>query len=293
MLRRSRLGLAFGLVLALSQIGSAPPQPPTGFVGAVRLSSDDPKFGGFSAVSIGQGGASIIALSDRGSYTDGPLMRDETGRLTGANFAPMRALSGPEGVRLRGNDADSEALAIGANGSLYVGFEVNVRILRYDHLGGSGDPLPTNPAFTDLRPNRSLEALAIDANGTLYTIPERPAPGPTLPLYRLADGIWLPPLGLPRPDNFRPVAADIGPDGRLYLLERRFHGPRGFASRLRRFDLDSLHGETLLQTSPGLHDNLEGLSVWQARDGLRATMISDDNFLALQVTEIVEYRLPD
>jgi hypothetical protein len=52
--------------------------------------------------------------------------------------------------------------------------------------------------------------------------------------------------------------------------------------------------ETLLQSAPGQHDNLEGISVWRDKAGsLRLTMISDDNLLFLQRTEIVEYRVPD
>ena len=293
MRRRHRIGLAFGLVLALSQTGSVPPQPPQGFLSALTVLGPVPGFGGFSALDVGPAGAWLTALSDRGTYADGPMTRDATGRLMAVAFGPMRRLSGPDGTALRGDEADSEGFAKGANGIVHVAFENNVRILRYDHLGGTAALVPENPAFATLPPNRSLEALAVDRAGTLYAVPERPAIGPTLPLYRFGAGVWLPALALPRPDNFRPVAADIGPDGRLYLLERRFHGPRGFASRLRRFDLDTLDSETLLQTPPGLHDNLEGLSVWQAPDGLRATMISDDNFLSFQVTEIVEYHLPD
>ena len=50
---------------------------------------------------------------------------------------------------------------------------------------------------------------------------------------------------------------------------------------------------TLLQTDPGTFDNLEGLAVWRDATGLRATMISDDNFLALFRSQIVEFRLPE
>jgi hypothetical protein len=43
-----------------------------------------------------------------------------------------------------------------------------------------------------------------------------------------------------------------------------------------------------------MHDNLEGLSVWRDDQGvLHATMISDDNFIFVQQTQIVEYRLLD
>ena len=49
-----------------------------------------------------------------------------------------------------------------------------------------------------------------------------------------------------------------------------------------------------MQTEPGLHDNLEGLSVWRDPQGrLRATMVSDNNYLFIFRSEIVEYRLPD
>ena len=93
------------------------------------------------------------------------------------------------------------------------------------------------------------------------------------------------------------MAADFGPDGRFYLLERDFRPLGGFASRLRRFDIGEagLGAEvTLIETPFALHDNLEGLSVWRDDRGrLRATMISDDNFIFVQQTQIVDYLLPD
>ena len=79
--------------------------------------------------------------------------------------------------------------------------------------------------------------------------------------------------------------------GRLYLLERDFAGI-GFRSRVRRFAPDGTGEEVLLETGIGVHDNLEGISVW--RDDLsriRLTMVSDDNFRFFQRTEFVEYAL--
>ena len=36
----------------------------------------------------------------------------------------------------------------------------------------------------------------------------------------------------------------------------------------------------------------KGLAVWRAEDGtIRLTMVSDDNFMSLQNTEIVEYAI--
>ena len=49
--------------------------------------------------------------------------------------------------------------------------------------------------------------------------------------------------------------------------------------------------EILLETRPLQYDNLEGISVWHDGTDIRVTLISDDNFIFLQRTEIVEYRL--
>jgi len=65
---------------------------------------------------------------------------------------------------------------------------------------------------------------------------------------------------------------------------------------VRRFALsDSALGppEVLLETTPLQYDNLEGIAVWQDAQGIRLTMISDDNFLFVQRTEVVEYRVRD
>ena len=89
-----------------------------------------------------------------------------------------------------------------------------------------------------------------------------------------------------------PHDLEIGPDGRLYLLERAFTG-FAFRSRVRALTLGpkrAVTSETLLTTPSWRHDNLEGLSVWKdAQNRIRLTMISDDNFRAIQRTQFVEY----
>ncbi|MFN6980242.1 MAG: esterase-like activity of phytase family protein, partial [Gemmobacter sp.] len=93
--------------------------------------------------------------------------------------------------------------------------------------------------------------------------------------------------------GFLPVAADFGPDGALWVLERRFLRHGAFGSRLRRARrADLASWATILQTPDGVHGNLEGLSLW--RDGAgrtRAAMVADDNFRWLQRNEFVEYVL--
>jgi hypothetical protein len=49
---------------------------------------------------------------------------------------------------------------------------------------------------------------------------------------------------------------------------------------------------TLLETGFGATDNLEGISVWRDQAGrTRVTLVSDDNFFALQRTVVMEYLL--
>ena len=46
---------------------------------------------------------------------------------------------------------------------------------------------------------------------------------------------------------------------------------------------------TLLQTLPARYDNLEALTVWRDAIGrTRVMMISDDNFLSVQETQVIE-----
>jgi hypothetical protein len=50
--------------------------------------------------------------------------------------------------------------------------------------------------------------------------------------------------------------------------------------------------ENLFATGQLSHENLEGISVWTHQKGAtRVTMISDDNFLPILSSEVVEYIL--
>lgn len=301
MRRRSQRALTAGLVLilALGPEGSATPGPNPGHVASFRWAMPgDPLFGGLSGIEITADGSGLVALSDRGTWTRGTIRRDTAGRIVAVEAGPMRYLKGKGRAPLQRARSDSEGLAIAADGTMYVSFEGAARVLRYRRPGGSAENLPVPPAFRRMQGNGALEALAVDAEGTLYTLPERS--GSTtrpFPVYRFRNGEWDQPFAIPRLDSFLPVGADIGPDGRFYLLERQFRGLLGFASRVRRFSIDgdSLGpGELLVQTSAGTHDNLEGISVWRDAAGrLTLSMVSDDNFKFFLRTEIVEYRVPD
>ncbi|TNF20051.1 MAG: esterase-like activity of phytase family protein [Rhodobacteraceae bacterium] len=255
---------------------------------------DAPGFGGFSAIDFTESGEGFVAISDRGYVVEGRVRR-EGGRITGIESTRPEAIRNTRGRPMTGKArGDSEGLAIGADGRRYVSFEGDHRVWVYP-TPGRAIALPRHPDFAGLQNNSGLEALAIDARGWLYTLPERSGQMTRpFPVYRYRDGTWDQPFDIPRIGGFQPVGADIGPDGMFYLLEREFSG-FGFRSRVRRFALSPTGlgpGEVLFTSRLGMHDNLEGLAVSRTPSGeIRLTMISDDNFRVFQRTEIVEYLL--
>lgn len=263
------------------------------YLGSYRWQMDGPDFGGFSAIELDDAGARFIALTDRGHLVQGQMIRDAGGRLQAVEAGPLVPLRDIEGATLRKRASDSEGLALAPQGGFYVSFEGQHRIRRYTAPDQPAQRVAGHPDFADMQMNSSLEALAIDARGHLFTLPERSgALDRPFPVYRFDGQGWDIPFSLPRSGGFLPVGADIGPDGWLYLLERALTGP-GFRSRVRRFDIsgDRVNAEEVLfQTRTRQHDNLEGISVWQDGQGRTwLTMIADDNFRFFQRTEIVEY----
>lgn len=249
-------------------------------------------FGGFSAIEVSPNGRNFVALTDRSHIIRGAFVRKD-GRIDGVYLhaeSPLLDLRGKFDDR-----ADSEGLAQRRDGSLVVSFEGDHRLASYRQIDSAGQSLPPNRFFQRLQSNGGLEALAVDRQGRLFTLPEyQVLPGKGIPVYRFDDQGWSQPFFLPKRGGFRPVGADFGPDGRFYLLERSY-SPFGFRSRVRSFQFasDAAFDERLiLQSQTGTYDNLEGLSVWRdAKGRLRLTMISDDNFRVFQKTEIVEYIL--
>jgi hypothetical protein len=227
-----------------------------------------------------------------------PRCRGAAGEISDISDAAILTLKGAGDAPLNLEHNDTEGLAVAADGTVFVSLEGRARVLRYDDPGGSAVNLPNPREFGAMQRNSSLAALAIDARGWLYTLPERSgvldAP---FPVYRFDGVAWDQPFSIPRQGQFLAVGADFGPDGRLYLLEREFHGLLGFQSRVRRFVVtgDAINaGEVVLETLVGQHGNQEGLAVWRDAMGqLRLTMVSDDNFRFFLSTSLVEYRIPD
>lgn len=258
--------------------------------GTVELDSDNPNFGGFSGLSVQDG--HLIAVSDRGHW----LLADIEDRPNGlfptkAGYAPMRDDSGE---RMESSGRDAEGLTL-RDGNLIVSFERDHRIAFHLQDGWLGDDF-YDRAFEGLGNNKGLEGLATTPDGWLIAIAERPdAKGFPVFLVRYSgkvDRAWL-----PADSRHYVTGADVGPDGRLYVLKRDFSILLGVSILIDRYDLDA-EGVPLAKSRKRLArfesasgiDNMEGISLWtDARGDTRLALISDDNFNGFQRTLLMDF----
>ena len=298
MRRRARLGLIAAILLLATPFGAAPVGWPAVLVGRYLWKGSDPDFGGFSGIDLEADGLGFTAVSDRGTIRQGRLVRDTSGAVTGVEAGPAIRLKDSKGQDLHGVLSDSEGVALKPDGTVCISFEGYHRVACYPKPGGPSEPLPRPKAFDGLQNNSSFESLAIGPDGTFYTMPERSGLlERPFPVWRFRNGRWDQPFSVPRDGDWLPVGSDFGPDGRFYLLERDFRWLLGFRSRVRSFALDPsgfTDARVVLETETGAFDNLEGIALWRdAAGAVRMTLVSDDNFLGLLRTELVDFRLAE
>ncbi|QDY70002.1 esterase-like activity of phytase family protein [Qingshengfaniella alkalisoli] len=296
-MQRGLGGALIGFALAGCAL-AADPSERLELLGSYHWTGDDEHFGGFSGLEVSDDGNSFTVITDRSFITRGTFQRED-GRIASVAAEPLAPLVNSKGERLEGYMSDSEGLAQAADGTLYISFEGFHRVSRLiegenkENIVGWID----RPAeFNSFQNNSAMEALAIDPQGRPIASLERSGDwDKPFPVYRLEGDRWTQPYFIPRRGKHLLVGADVGPDNRLYIIERKFSGILGFSSRIRSF---AFHGDTLtdeqllIETPTGKFDNLESISVWRDDGGaIRLTLISDDNFFPLQRTEFVEYRL--
>ncbi len=279
------------------------------FRGGLSLTSKFKEFGGLSAIRVQPDGANFIAVTDKGWWLKGRIVYDGT-RPVGIADAQMAAMQGPDGLTLASRRwYDTESIAQD-EGTLYVGIERVNRIVRFDYgkdgLLARGVPVEVPPQVRTLPNNKGLEALLfvprnLPLGGTLIAISERGLDKERNILAFLIGG--------PRPGTFtvkRNADYDISdaallPSGDILILERKFSWTSGLFIRIRRLKLSDVRpgalvdGPTLFEADLGYAiDNMEGLSVHRSASGETVlTMISDDNFSALQRTLLLQFTLAE
>lgn len=272
-------------------------------VQVLQLEPDLEMLGGWSAIDVDATGREGWILNDGSFLARIAIRRDDKDTIESMSVQPFGYLIAPtEGNGVASSDTsyrDAEGLVRTPDGGAFIQFEQPPLLLRVTEANTVKRLTPLRKGFP-IGSNIGPEALAQDANGTLYTLPERPFPeGEPYTLWaQPLKGTWAPILQILRKGKrWHMTGADIGPDGALYLLERRIT-LAGFMSRVRRFSLSApqletpIEGTVVYQSSPGKHGNLEGLSVWLDRSqNLRLLMIADDNQMIFQRGEIVEVTL--
>jgi hypothetical protein len=285
-------------------------------LGALKLSSADDRFGGFSGIAVSGDGRTLLAVSDQSWWLKGDLQYTD-GKLSGLANARMAPLAGPDGRRAKQKRMqDAEALVAltpkGPDGPVAVGFERVPRVQRHapgkDGFPGRAEVVRM-PRDADGGPeNEELEALGVlnagPSRGRYIALSEG-----TLTADGSAAKGWVF-GGKDKPfafsvkidGTFRITDLAVLPEGDILLLERSFAAPSwlpGMSVRLVRA-ADIMPGAVIApeplfkaQVPAAMVDNMEGLAVWRTPSGERRLLVmSDDNYARdRQSTILVEFAL--
>jgi hypothetical protein len=268
------------------------------YLGGWVLTSDDAAFGGLSALYLEKG--VFHAIGDAGTRVDFSF----DGRVISA--ARIRPLPVGCGHRWLKRDQDSESLAINPiTHDVVIGLEMRQSLCVMQ--GGFRDQA------TELRPDAMRlwprtggpESATFLPDGRLLVLAERDddagkAVTPALLFPSHAPiGVGTPlVMGYEAPAGFRAVDAVALKDGRLLVLNRRFAAPFSFTASLVMIERPDyrtgmiLKGQEIARfASPYVTDNLEGLAIEQKSEETIIWLTSDDNFMPLQQTLLLRFRL--
>ncbi|MBS1180852.1 MAG: hypothetical protein H6Q99_732 [Proteobacteria bacterium] len=285
------------------------------YIGGFEIRADRREVGGLSGLAVTGAGRRLLALSDDGLMVQAKIERDGRGRPAGLSAASIRRLSTDKGPVSRDKalaDTESIDLYAGDGGRPFgvVSFErrpmVMVGPLGADGFLGPLTAISLPKEVRLLQANRGLESVAALPAGSglagrfviLAEAAERGARTDNPPGW-VVGGKAPVAFRVRRSGGYDLTDAKVGPDGRLYVLERTFSILSGVRCRIRVFDLSDIRsgavidGDTLLEASMAEEiDNMEGLSIWKTAGGeTRISLISDDNRAFLQRTLYLEFRL--
>jgi hypothetical protein len=278
------------------------------FLGGLELTSNDPNFGGISAIHVDAAGKRFLAINDRGAWLSGRIAY-EHGRPAGLANVEMAPMLGENGKPLAKRGwYDTESLTEDGADHAYVGIERVQRIVRFDlkkGLRARGEPIPVPPEFKGLANNQSLECLAAAPKGSplkddLIVVTERSLDDAgNHRAFLLAGGKPFKTFSVKRSEDFDVSDCAILAPNDLLLLERHYSIARGVAMRIRRIPLASIKagalvdGDTLIKADLAYQiDNMEGIGVSRDAQGDTVlTLISDDNFSPIQRTLLLQFKL--
>jgi hypothetical protein len=266
------------------------------------LDSADPRFGGLSGLWLAPDGSELIAVSDRGTIWRARLRHegDRLAEIADWSVVPLGRFAGER----RSSNIDAESLADGGAGDLLVaveGREPLRRIPRSD-LGAVPGQMPRGARLIRAGAkagNDGIEALTALPDGGLLALSEGIAAAPGEVAAWRIQAAAVQPLRYAVRDGFAPTGADWL-DDTVYVLERRFALlDGGFASRILAVDVAQVReGATLVGHPlaelrwPVISENFEAIAARRAADGrVLLYLVSDDNFLPLQRTLLLQFSL--
>ncbi|RXF75638.1 esterase-like activity of phytase family protein [Hansschlegelia zhihuaiae] len=274
------------------------------FLGGLELKSRDADFGGLSGLRVDETGRSLTAISDRGTWFRGTI--DYEGErpvaITGLTRTPTPGRDGRPLPGRRG--ADTEALEIEGR-TAWVSSERVHWLTRYALDGdgrpkGAGQAVALPKAAAGAKRNSGYEAMARLKSGAIVLIAENFPDENGDNRAFVAGGKTPFAFAVRRTDDFSPTDLVRLPDGDLVMLERRYRPPFSLSVRLKRLAAKDVaagapaDGPVLMEASLAQRiDNFEALSAHRAPDGRTVlTLLSDDNFSALQRTLLMQFALP-
>jgi hypothetical protein len=171
--------------------------------GGLNLFANSPFFGGYSALTIGPSGKTILAVSDAGIWLRGTI--DYDGRkMKGVSNAVIGPLLGADGKPLRDDqERDSEGMTLidggPAAGTACISFEHHHRILTYPFAAQKFGP-PTGSLSLRRAPSGSIQIVGLKQSRYsplgLSKAPSSPSPrtSPTiLEIFRAGSSGGRPP----------------------------------------------------------------------------------------------------
>lgn len=255
------------------------------WLGTLELSSDDPRFGGYSGLLLGPDGRDLLAVSDTGHWLKGRLDHDAEGRLAGVRDVERLPMLDTAGQPLLGKTegGDAEGLARDAAGRILVSFERDHRVLAYESLESAGVEIPGDFGLA-AGSNEGLEGLAaIPPDGHILALVEGTTEAPGRGFLR-QGGRWRE-LGYRRTRAPLPVGATASEDGTVFLVERSWSLIAGLEIHIVRLPAASVAPgaelkpeELAVLKPPLLIDNFEGIAARTAENGETLLyLLSDDN----------------
>lgn len=272
---------------------------PLKFLAAWELTSDNPNFGGISAINILEDGR-FLGVSDAGTLIAFGLNGDKT-----ADRPFIAPLPGSQGKELSFADRDSEAIAYDSEtGRFWIAYENRNAVRRFSRSFARTDEFVQPPLMKHWSANSGAEAIVRLRDGRFiifsegYDLPDNSYEAILFSGDPVLAGTAAASFGYFPPDGYKVTDAAQLPDGNLIILHRRLSFPKGFSIKLGLLSpKDIVTGEAsksqIIATleSPLLVDNLEGITVAKENGKTIIWMISDNNFFIFQRTILMKFEL--